>query len=130
MNRIFQRAIAAAMALALALPALGQTYHDRSGTIIPGVVEAPFPFLPMTGAAQYQLSVNPATSLTVPAGARYAVACAETATVRYTTSGMTPTGSIGMQLTSGTCAPVYGPAVLAAFQAYSGSGLLDVEYYQ
>lgn len=119
--------------MALALMCAGawaQTYKDRLGTGIPAVVEAPFPYLPMQGSAQYALSVNPATALTVPSGARYAVVCSETATVRYTTSGTTPTGSTGMQLPSGTCVPLCGAPVLAAFQAYSGSGTLDVEYFQ
>jgi len=130
MNRLFLRAFAAAMMLALICPAGGQTYHDRLGTIIPAVVDAPFPFIPMAGTAQYLLSLNPAATLTVPAGARYAVVCAESSQLRYTTSGTTPTGSTGLPLPSATCVPLYGAPVLAAFQAFSNSGTLDVEYYQ
>jgi len=134
MIRFPQRAIAAAIALALAVPALAQTYRDSGGTVISAVVEAPFPYQPMAGTGQYGLSVNPAAGLTIPPGARYASVCAEGSTVRYTTSGTIPTASVGTPLlassTNAPCVALVGAPVLSTFLAYSASGTLDVEYYK
>lgn len=100
---------------------------------IPGppsyTVNGPFPYTPLP-AGQYGLAPTVATALTVPALASYAVICAETATVRYTTSGTTPTSSVGMPLLAGTCVGMSGPLVLAAFRALSATGTLDVEYFK
>jgi opacity protein-like surface antigen len=94
----------------------------------------PYNYTPLSGA-QYGLSVASSTALTVPAGTTYAVVCAETATVRYTTSGTTPTASVGIPLfgssTSAPCVPLQGPLVIAAFRAISsGGGTIDAEYFQ
>jgi hypothetical protein len=125
--------LALAVAFALACPARAQAYRDSDGTLVPGVVDLPFPFKPLA-PAQYGVSVSSATALTVPSGARYAVVCAEGATVRYTTSGTTPTSSVGIPLlatsTSAPCVSLYGPAILAAFQAIGSGATIDVEYFQ
>ena len=119
----------AALALLFPLPGWAQTYTDRDGTHIPGEMPLPYPYLPVA-PAQYGVAPTSSTALTVPATARYAVVCAEGSTVRYTTSGTTPTASVGMPLTAGTCVALSGPTILSSFLAYSSSGTMDVEYYR
>lgn len=107
------------------LPVLAQIPGPPSYT-----VNGPFPYTPLPNG-QYGLAVTSATSLTVPNLATYAVICAETATVRYTTDGhTTPSASVGMPLLSGTCVGVAGPKVLANFKALSSTGTLDIEYFK
>jgi len=101
---------------------------------IPGppnlVTASPYPYVPLS-PGQHNLAVASATALTVPALATYAAVCASTATVRYTTDGTTtPTSTVGMPLSAGTCIGLSGPLVLANFQAFSTSGTLDVEYFK
>jgi hypothetical protein len=88
---------------------------------------------PMAGGAQYGLAVSGVTTLTVPSGAKCASILSETANVRYTTSGTTPSASVGMgPIVPGTPLQFCGSATLAAlkFFAVSGSPTLDVEYFQ
>lgn len=100
---------------------------------IPGppsyTVNGPFPYTPLP-SGQYGLAVTSSTALTIPTYATYAVVCAETATVRYTTSGTTPTSVVGIPLASGTCVGIAGPKVLSAFRAISATGTLDIEYFK
>src|ERR1700686_3373493 len=51
-----------------------------------------------SGAGQYAVAVatNAVTTLTVPAGTAGAEICVETAGIRYTDDGSTPTSSVGM----------------------------------
>jgi hypothetical protein len=128
-SRLLRGAFALALAVA-ASPAAAQTYLDRSGTIVPGVVALPYPYVPLS-PGQHNLAPTSATALTVPGGARFATVCASTATVRYTTDGTTaPTSTVGMPLAAASCVALSGAAVLANFKAFSSSGTLDVEYFQ
>jgi hypothetical protein len=89
-------ALAASAAL-LCSAALAQTYKDSAGTIVPGVVPLPYPYTPLS-PGQHTLAITSATTLTVPAGARFANVCATTAAVRYTTGGTTtPTSTVGQR---------------------------------
>ncbi len=119
----------AALALALASPALAQTYHDTGGTAVQAVMPRPFDFTPLN-PGQHSIAITSATPLTVPAGARYATVCAKTASLNYTTDGTTPTASLGMTLAVGACVALSGPKVLAGFQAISATGTLDAEFFQ
>ena len=93
MKIINRLALAGGLALALCGSGAAQQYKDTGGTTIQGVAPLPFPYAPLS-PGQYDLAVTSVTALTAPTGARYAVVCAETATVRYTTDGATtPTSS-------------------------------------
>ncbi len=130
MKFIDRLALAGGLALALCGSGAAQQYKDTGGTTIQGVAPLPFPYAPLS-PGQYDLAVTSVTALTAPTGARYAVVCAETATVRYTTDGATtPNGLVGMPLASGSCTALSGATVLANFKAYSSSGTIDVEYFQ
>jgi hypothetical protein len=121
---------ACAFAATCAGAAEAQTYYDRAGTVVQGFVPLPYAYVPLP-PGQHNLAATTSTALIVPAGARYATVCASTATVRYTTDGMTaPTAAIGQPLTPGSCVSLSGPAVLANFRALSATGTLDVEYFQ
>ena len=119
------------IALGLLCPAAkAQTYTDANGTVVAAVAPIPFPYFPVP-PGQYNLAPRAATSLSVPAGARLATLCASSATVRYTTDGVTlPTSTVGMPLVAGACLTLSGPAVLATFRAISAAGILDVEYFK
>lgn len=80
--------------------------------------------------SQHGLSLSSAAALTVPDGADYAVACARGAAANYTLDGVTPTAGLGTPLAAGACAPLYGAAVIAGFQAYGAGATLDVEYFR
>lgn len=136
-------ALALAIGLGCIAPALAQTYKDTLGTIVPATVPlncpvgggtcygpgAPYGFTHL-GGGQYALAIVSATSLTVPAGAFYATIQANTATVFYTTSGTTPTSSVGNQLTPGSGVFLSGADVLASFKAISATGTITVEYFK
>lgn len=84
--------------------------------------------LTLTGSAQ---------SLTVPAGAKIAQICIETAAARYRDDGTDPTASVGMPVAVGTCFAYSGPAASGSNQpltairwiAQSGSPVLNALYY-
>ncbi len=116
--------------LAALCEANGQTYRDTGGTIVSGVVPLPYAYTPLP-PGQHNLSPASSTTLTIPAGARYATVCASTASARYTTDGeTTPTATIGQPLPAGSCISLSGPAVLANFRVVSTSGTVDAEYFQ
>ena len=114
-------ALAFALILALCAPAAAQA---------PGGVATPFGFTPLA-LGQHNLTPTSATPLSVPANALYAVVCAASASVRYTTDGATtPTASLGMTLAAGACVFLSGAKVLANFSAISASGTLDAEFFR
>ena len=125
------RAFGAALAFALfAGSALGQSYQGPKGTQVPPSMPLPYPYSPLP-PGQHNLEPTSATALTAPPGAAYAIVCASTASVRYTTDGTTaPTATVGMPLAAGACVALSGAAVLANFRALSAAGTLDVEYFQ
>jgi hypothetical protein len=107
-----------------------QQYYDRGGTAVQGVVPSPYSYAPL-GPGQHNLAPTSSTALTIPPGVKYATICASTATVRYTTDGLTmPTPTIGQPLVAGSCVMLSGAQVLSSFRAASASGTLDIEYFQ
>ena len=107
-----------------------QTYVDRQGGSVQTVASIPYDYAPL-GPGQHNLTVTSSTALTLPPGARFARLCASTATVRYTTDGLTtPTASLGQPLFAGACQELSGAKVLNALRAISSGGVLDVEYFQ
>jgi hypothetical protein len=113
--------------LALATSAApAQTYRDIGGTVVPGVVPLPFPFVPLSNSGQ-TMTPSVATALTVPGGARYAVVCpagGAAATATYSTDGKSP------HMPLAGCMSLVGAAVIAGFQVRSSSGTIEVEYFQ
>lgn len=90
---------------------------------------APYAFTPLS-PGQHGLAITSAQRLTAPAGATFAVVQANGGNVKYTTDNTTtPTASVGMTLLAGNTLTLSGAAVIAAFQAISSSGTLDVEFY-
>ncbi len=139
MRRSWSVLLAAAMALALALPA------QADGEL--QVVSGPFPWQPMCPGA-HGVSLATATTLkggsmlptglpiaartcaTTTLGARQCVVMAKTATVYYTLDGVTTASSSHSQLAVGATLTLVGAAQIAATQFYSATGTLDVECYR
>jgi hypothetical protein len=118
------------MLLACARALDAQTYTDRQGTPVQSTATIPYDYWPL-GPGQHNLAPTSATALTIPNGARFMRVCASTATVRYTTDGMTtPTSSIGEPLFAGSCLELSGVRVPTNFRALSATGTLDVEFFQ
>ena len=82
------------------------------------------------GTGQYAISINTVTLLSEPPSAKFAEICVEGQSARYTDDGTTPTASIGIPVTVGTCFQYAGP--LAAFQiiGQAAGGTIDVSYYK
>lgn len=76
-------------------------------------------------------SLSSAASLTVPAGANFALITAETAAVRWRDDGTAPTASVGMPMATSD-APLQYSGTLSALQfiAQTGSPKLNVSYYR
>lgn len=126
---MFNRALLTLLFALWATGCLAQSYIDRNDTVVQPFASIPYPAYPVAGA-QYGVTPTTVTALTVPAAAQFMRACASTAIVRYTTSGTAPTGSVGLQIAVGSCIELTGRAVLMSFQAFSSSGVLDVEYFK
>lgn len=75
-------------------------------------------------------SLGSATTLTVPAGTRWAWICAETAAVRWRDDGTNPTGSVGMPIAAGGCIQYLLPPGALVFIQQASSAVLDVSYYK
>jgi hypothetical protein len=112
--------------LRLALPALMLLL-----TVQPSLSQTTIKWIPLPGG-QYGISVASSTALTVPAQSVYAVVCAETAAVRYTTDGTTPTATVGMPLASGQCVAIQGEGSLSLFRVIqqTAGATLDVSYFK
>ncbi len=122
--------LAGAILIACAGALDAQTYLDRQGTPVQSTASIPYDYWPV-GSGQHNLAPTVATALTVPASARFMRVCATTATVKYTTDGLTtPTASIGEPLFASSCLELSGVRVLSNFRAISATGTLDVEYFQ
>ena len=90
-----------------------------------------YSYKPVAGA-QHGLSTASAVGLTVPfsLGANYAVICARSGSINYTTDGATtPTASVGTPLAAGSCLGLPG-SLLATFSAIGSGATLDVEYFK
>jgi len=117
------------LALLSAPGAWAQTYKDRLGTTVQGVAPIPRPYNPL-GPGQYGTSASSAVSLTPPVGATYAVVCAVSASINYTTDGQTtPTASVGMPLPQNICVSLYGPRVIANFLAIGSGAKISAEFF-
>lgn len=113
--------------LALAAVLFAGAAAAQSLTIFSGV---PYALTPV-GGNQYNVTVSGSTALTVPVGARYAIVCALTAAISYTTDGTTtPSATVGNQIQLNTCIALQGIAILNKFHALSATGKLQVEYFQ
>lgn len=86
---------------------------------------------PVSGAGGQQ-TITPAasTSLTVPAGARFATVCPVTQAIRITLGGVTPTATVGIHVNTGDTV-LLGPGQLAAAKMIqeAASASVDVEYF-
>jgi hypothetical protein len=95
-------------------------------------IQVPYNYTPLS-PMQVNVTLASATSLTIPAGATYAVVCAANQNVTYSIDGTTtPTSSIGTTLASGQCVPLAGPAVIAAFKAIEtiSGATINVSYFR
>jgi hypothetical protein len=80
------------------------------------------------GPGQYGVAITSVTALTVPIFAAAAEICVETAAARYTTTGTTPSATVGVPVAAGTCFQFAGP--FSAFQIIGSGATLDVEYFK
>jgi hypothetical protein len=94
------------------------------------VVATASPEEPLTGFQQLTVA-NSAVALTVPTGAITAHCRLETAQIRFTLDGTTPTTTVGTLLNIDECLVLENRGELTGFQAIrtgGTSGLLNVEY--
>ena len=87
--------------------------------------------MPYVGNPLGYQQITPATStaLTVPAGATYAVFCAEGQIVRFRDDGTAPTATVGFNLAVGVPVTYSGNLfAVKAIQSTTG-GILNVLYY-
>jgi hypothetical protein len=82
------------------------------------------------GAGQYALAITSAQTLTVPAGSLIAEICVETASARYTTTGTTPSSTVGIPVSAGGCFQLAGIADLNAFKIIGAGATADIEYFK
>jgi hypothetical protein len=80
------------------------------------------------GPGQYAVGITSVTTLTVPQFAAAAFICVETAAARYTTTGTTPSATVGIPVAAGTCFQFAGP--FSTFQIIGSGATLDVEYFK
>ena len=80
------------------------------------------------GPGQYAVSITAVTALIVPQFAASAFICVETAAARYTTTGTTPSATVGIPVAAGTCLQFAGP--FSTFQIIGSGATLDVEYFK
>lgn len=116
-------AIAAALALLVPIEA----------DAIPGA--DPTQYIPMAGTGQYGVAITSLQTLTIPAGALIAEICVETAAARYTTTGTTPSSSVGIPVvpqssTIPACFQLSGVGALNAFKIIGSGATMDVEYFK
>lgn len=100
-----------------------------SGTPVPVTSGGITPLTPM----QAGLTIASSTALTLPSGATYAVICARSQNVNYTTDGTTtPTASVGMQLLQNQCVGIQGATTLGNFRAIqqAPTATLDISYFK
>lgn len=89
---------------------------------------------PIAGSGQYALAITSVQSLTVPASAIIAEICVEAAASRYTTTGTTPTSTVGMPVvptaTVPSCFQLAGLVAMQAFKIIGAGATIDVEYFK
>jgi hypothetical protein len=91
---------------------------------------ADYDYQPISTSSQYNLTVSAATFLTVPATARQCIVYVETANVRWTIDGTTPTSSVGHLLVSGQDVKFSGSAIMSNLQFFgvASTATLTVSY--
>lgn len=87
------------------------------------------------GVGQYAVAITSLQTLTIPSGSLIAEVCVETAAARYTTTGTTPTSTVGQPVvpssaTLPSCFQLAGAANLTAFQIIGAGATMDVEYFK
>lgn len=90
---------------------------------------APYQFT-SAGAGQYALAITTVQTLTVPAGSLIAEICVETASARYTTTGTTPSSTVGVPVAAGGCFQLAGVADLTALKIIGAGATTTVEYFK
>jgi hypothetical protein len=102
----------------------------RSGQYgVPPAVAPQYCQITSLSAATKLLTANCATG-TILSNSTIAQICVETQAVRYTSSGVvTPTASIGMPVSAGTCFQYAGPLTTIQFIQQSAGAVLDVETF-
>ena len=118
--------------LAIAIVALS-TVTAAAQSVQP-VVPLPYQYQ-SAGAGQYGLAITSAQTLTVPAGSLIAEICVDTAAARYTTTGTTPSSSVGIPVVPQSssipaCFQLSGAANLSAFKIIGSGATIDVEYFR
>jgi hypothetical protein len=83
-----------------------------------------------SGAGQYAVNINSATTLTVPAGTGIAEICIETQAARYRDDGGVPTTSSGVPVAAGSCFQYAGPLNKIQFIGQTTGATMDVSYYK
>lgn len=92
---------------------------------------APYTYTkPTSPGDQLGLAVVTATSLTVPAGAKYATITVEGNAVRWRDDGTSPTASVGTLVQAGTSFTYSGPLSAIQFIQTAATATLDVNYYK
>lgn len=74
-------------------------------------------------------SLSSATSLTVPAGAAYAIIQAESQAVRWRDDGTNPTSTVGMRIPVGSELQFDGQLATIKFIEEAASAKLNISYY-
>ena len=83
-----------------------------------------------TGAGQFAVNINSATTLTVPVGTGVAEICIEGQAARYRDDGTAPTASNGIPVAAGACFQYSGPLNKISFIGQTSGATLDVSYYK
>lgn len=107
----------------------GYVPENGSGAISPGATGKVGTYA-SAGAGQYGVSINAATSLTVPTGATVAQICIESQNARYRDDGVAPTATVGMIIYAGTCFQYAGPLAALQLIGAAAGGTVDVSYYK
>lgn len=136
--------------LALLLWAFGSLASAQQGPVTPGYTTngsnwiatsstTPFPVtingtgslpVPIAGTSQLPLSVSGVTSLTVPDTAAQALVCIETAAVRWTDDGTTPSTTVGQLLSVQQCKAFSYPSLVKFNPATGSTASITVSYYK
>lgn len=86
--------------------------------------------VPIANSSQLPLSVSGLTTLTVPAAATQALVCVETANVRWSDDGTTPSTTVGQLLVPGQCKAFSSPSLVKFNPATGATASITVSYYQ
>lgn len=86
--------------------------------------------VPIASSSQLPLSISGVTTLTVPSTATQALICIETAAIRWTDDGTTPSTTVGQLLSIQQC-KIFVSLALVKFNPATGSSAnITVSYYK